>query len=99
MLCRLSGLRPTDHDDHLNVESYELSSKLGETLRPASRPPSLDQYVTTLYPAPLVQARLERCPEGSLMRWRVVAQHTYATHNAASLGKTWQDSSERRSAR
>ena len=101
LLRHLRSLRPTEHDDHLNVESYELSSKLGKTLRPASRISSLDQYVTTLYPAPLVQARIEGGIERSRhgRRWRDCCEHTDATHSAASLGKTWQDGSERRSAR
>src|SRR5829696_960384 len=59
VLCRLSGLRTCEYDDHLNVERYELSSKLRKTLRPASRVSSFDQYVTTLYPAPLVQPGIE----------------------------------------
>src|SRR5215204_4992500 len=59
VLCRLSGLRPTEHDNHFNVEGYELSSKLGKTLHPASRISSFNQQVTTLYPAPLIQASIK----------------------------------------
>src|SRR5215204_1610625 len=102
VLCRLRGLRPTEHDDHFNVEGYELSSKLGKTLHPASRISSFDQQVTTLYPAPLIQASIESGIERSRHgRPRgIICEHTNAPHSAAaSLGKTWRDGPERRYAR